>query len=53
MSSIYGKEGENAGFAKWTPSGSLEIMVENETYAAKNWQVGDEFYLNFQKVPKP
>ena len=53
MSAIYGKDGENANFAKATPNGTLDIYVDGDTWAGQNWKIGDELYLNFEKVPKP
>jgi hypothetical protein len=53
FSAIYGKDGENAQFSKATPSGTLEILVDEATAAFDEWQPGKEYYLNFVEVPKP
>lgn len=53
FSAIYGKDGENAQFAKATPSGTLEIMVDKDTAAFDLWKPGREYYLTFEEVPKP
>ena len=51
-SAIYGHEGENADFTKYTPSGKLEMLVTNEAPASEYMRPGDEFYLTFEKIDK-
>lgn len=53
MSAIYGKEGENADFAKATPSGNFEMYVSNDVPASDFFSPGDEMYLTFTRRPKP
>lgn len=38
---------ENEQFFKWTPSGTLEMGIVNPD-AAKQFEVGKEYYLNFE-----
>jgi len=52
FSAIYGKDGENALFAKATPSGNLVITVDEGTAAFTEWQPGKEYYLDFNEVSK-
>lgn len=51
-SAIYGHEGENAEYSKYTPSGNLSIIIDDSTPAANHLQAGDEFYLDFTKIEK-
>lgn len=44
-SAIYGKEGENADFAKATPSGTFQMNIDNSTKAADFFKPGKEFYI--------
>lgn len=53
FTAIYGKDGENAQYAKATPSGNLVITVDQETAAFAEWVPGKEYYLDFNEVPKP
>ena len=52
FSAIYGKEGENADFSKATPSGQIEMMIDNETKAADLFQPQKDYYLTFEAVPE-
>jgi hypothetical protein len=40
FTAIYGKEGENAGYSKATPSGSLTIQIDKETAAYEAFKPG-------------
>jgi hypothetical protein len=53
FTAIYGKDGENASFSKITPSGTLEITVDEDTTAFTEFVPGKEYYLDFNEVPKP
>lgn len=53
FSAIYGKDGENASFSKATPTGTLEITVDEGTAAFTEWVPGNEYYIDFTPVPKP
>jgi hypothetical protein len=52
MGAVYGTEGENADFAKATPSGQLMLSVDKHTLAAKEFVRGAEYYLTFDKIEK-
>lgn len=47
---VYGKEGENADFAKATPSGDLKINIDAEVPASNYFTPGKEYYLDFTQV---
>lgn len=38
---------ENKQFTKFTPSGNMEITIENDAPAATFFKVGKEYYLDF------
>ena len=44
---VYGNNGENANYAKSTPSGDINIRVDEETAAAEFFIPGKEYYLEF------
>lgn len=48
----YKHSAEDHAFFNATPSGSLEMFIQNP-YGAELFQAGEEFYLDFTKVPKP
>jgi hypothetical protein len=50
FSAVYGKEGENEGFSKATPSGTLSITVDKETAAYDLFKPGKTFYLDFTEA---
>ncbi len=41
---------ENKSFSRWTPAGSCELVISNETPAATAFEVGQEYYLDFTKA---
>jgi hypothetical protein len=43
---------EIKSFHEATPNGSFEAVIKNET-AAEQFQLGDEFYVRLDRVPKP
>ena len=51
MGAVYGTEGENANFAKATPSGQLMLSIDKDTLAAKEFVRGEDYYLTFEEVP--
>jgi hypothetical protein len=51
FSAVYGKEGENADYAKATPTGSLKISIDKETKASEFFQPQKEYYLVFEEAP--
>jgi hypothetical protein len=38
---------ENKSFSRWTPNGTIELVISNETQAANFLQVGKEYYIDF------
>lgn len=50
LSAVYGKEGENYDFAKATPSGQLEIQIDNDVPASTFFEPGQSYYLTFTKA---
>ncbi len=47
---VYSSEGENADYAKATPSGNLQIYIDASTPAVNFFEQGKEYYLDFTKV---
>lgn len=43
---------ENHAFFNATPSGQIEMTIQNPA-GAELFQAGDDFYVDFAKVPKP
>ena len=43
---------EDGQFFQATPQGELWMQVDNEN-AAEQFQVGDKFYLTFERAPEP
>jgi len=50
LTAVYGKEGENADFAKATPSGTLNIHVDKGTKACDFFEPQKDYYLLFQRA---
>lgn len=50
LSAVYSSQGENADFAKATPSGDLTIRIDAGVPASELFQPGKEYYLFFQAV---
>lgn len=50
LSAVYGNDGENADFAKFTPSAQLEITISAETKAVDFFQPGKDCYLTFENA---
>ena len=50
LSAVYSEEGENADFAKATPSGQLSISIDIDTPASEFFQPQKEYYLEFTEV---
>jgi len=50
LRAVYGKEGENADFAKATPSGDLRINIDSEVPASNFFLPGREYYLTFEEA---
>lgn len=47
---VYGTEGENADYAKATPSGNFMLNIDNETPAANFFEAGQSYYLTIEKA---
>jgi len=43
---------ENNSYARWSPSGRLELTIANPALFDA-FEVGEEYYLNFIKAEKP
>ena len=50
LTAVYGKEGENHDFAKATPSGIVEISIDEDVPASTFFKPGEEYYLDFTNV---
>ena len=51
LSAVYNDGGnENASFSKYTPSGTLNMMISYETRASDFFKQGEEIYLTFSKT---
>lgn len=48
FSAVYGTEGENADFAKATPSGDLTINIDSGVPASSFFSPGKQYYLTFE-----
>ena len=51
MSAVTTEEGDNAQFAKYTPMGSLQLSITNETEACNWFKPGQLYYLDFTEAP--
>lgn len=47
FSAVMGGSDENKSFSRWTPVANLEMWISDETAAAKVFEVGKEYYLDF------
>lgn len=50
LMAVSGSKGDNADYAKYTPSGQLTITVDNETSASSFFQPTKEYYLTFEEA---
>jgi hypothetical protein len=48
LHAVYGTEGENATFSKYTPSGNLSMQIDKDTPAVEFFVQGKSYYLNFE-----
>lgn len=53
MGAVYSSDPnhENRAFADATPSGSVEMMIQGNKPAAKMFEVGKEYYVDFTEAP--
>jgi hypothetical protein len=47
LNAVYGNEGENADYSKYTPSGNLDILIDGSTKAVDFFEQGKDYYLDF------
>jgi hypothetical protein len=52
LGAIYGTEGENADFAKATPSGAAWMQIDDGVRAHEFFEPQEDYYLKFFKAPK-
>jgi hypothetical protein len=48
---VYDKEGENADFAKATPSGMVEMRIDKDVAASEFFEPTKRYYLTFEEAP--
>lgn len=51
LGAVCGKDGENAAFTKYTPSGACWMNIEGEAPAAQFFKPGKKYYLTFTEAP--
>lgn len=51
LGAIYGKEGENADFAKATPSGACWMQIDAGVPASRFFTPGKSYYVTFTEAP--
>lgn len=51
LTAVCGKEGENAGFSKATPSGDMNITIDKGTPAAEFFKPQQCVYLDITEAP--
>ena len=47
LSAVTTESEENISFSKWIPSGNIQITMDKKTMAAKLFEVGKEYYVDF------
>jgi len=53
LNAVYGdgKENkENKEWSKYTPSGSIQMQISNDTTAASQFEIGKEFLVTFEEA---
>lgn len=50
MHAVYSQDGENADFVKATPCGNLNMHIDNDAPALKEFEQGCSYYLYFEKI---
>ena len=50
LTAVHSPTGENADYAKATPSGDLKITIDSETPASDFFKPGKDYYLVFEQV---
>lgn len=52
LGAVCGKEGENAAFTKYTPSGECWMNIEPGCAAASFFKPGKAYYVTFTEAPE-
>jgi len=52
LRAVNSKDGDNADFSKYTPSGSLNIHISAEAPAFNAFTPGKCYYLDFMEAPE-
>lgn len=52
FSAVYSQTGENKDFVAASPSGNLSIAISEGYPAAKFFEPGKDYYLDFTEAPK-
>jgi hypothetical protein len=50
LHAIYNGEGENADFAKATPCGNIDMLIDGSTKAVDFFEQGKDYYLDFTEA---
>lgn len=51
LGAVCGKDGENASFTKFTPSGACWMNIESMAPAAQFFKPGKKYYVTFTEAP--
>lgn len=51
MGAVYGKEGENADYAKATPCGECWLQIDSDRPASGFFKPGKRYYVTFTEAP--
>lgn len=51
LGAVCGRDGENAHFAKYTPSGSCWMNIDSSAPAAAFFKPGKKYYVTFTEAP--
>lgn len=49
-SPVTGNAGDNADYSKYTPNGTIQLTISDETKAATYFEVGKEYYVTFERA---
>lgn len=52
LGAIYGTSGENADYAKATPSGECWLQIDAGVPASDFFKPGKDYYVTFEEAPK-
>lgn len=51
LGAVCGKDGENAAFTKYTPSGACWMNIDSAAPAAQFFKPGKKYYVTFTEAP--